>query len=145
MAAGPSPLIVLVAGETSGDNLGAHLIEALRARLPGARFAGIAGPRMLAAGCEPWERAENLAVMGLFEIASYFVVRRKRPELPTSRMHPWGPLTFLIMACALCILGAKDNPKGVLISFGIVAAMGLIYAVTRPKLVVPEPGATGEP
>jgi lipid-A-disaccharide synthase len=63
-----SPLIVLVAGETSGDNLGAHLIEALRARLPGARFAGIAGPRMIAAGCEPWQRAEDLAVMGLFEI-----------------------------------------------------------------------------
>jgi lipid-A-disaccharide synthase len=62
------PFIVLVAGETSGDNLGAHLIEALRARLPGARFAGIAGPRMVAAGCEAWERAEELAVMGLFEI-----------------------------------------------------------------------------
>ncbi|MGH8185531.1 MAG: lipid-A-disaccharide synthase [Steroidobacteraceae bacterium] len=62
------PLIVLVAGETSGDNLGAHLIEALRARLPNARFAGIAGPRMIAAGCEPWERAESLAVMGLFEV-----------------------------------------------------------------------------
>jgi len=62
------PLIILVAGETSGDNLGAHLIEALRARLPGARFAGIAGPRMIAAGCEAWERAEDLAVMGLFEI-----------------------------------------------------------------------------
>lgn len=63
-----SPLVVLVAGETSGDNLGAHLIEALRARLPGARFAGIPGPRMAAAGCEAWERAEDLAVMGLFEI-----------------------------------------------------------------------------
>ena len=62
------PFIVLVAGETSGDNLGAHLIEALRARLPDARFAGIAGPRMIAAGCEAWERAEDLAVMGLFEI-----------------------------------------------------------------------------
>lgn len=62
------PFIVLVAGETSGDNLGAHLIEALRARLPNARFAGIAGPRMIAAGCEPWERAESLAVMGLFEV-----------------------------------------------------------------------------
>jgi lipid-A-disaccharide synthase len=62
------PFIVLVAGETSGDNLGAHLIEALRARLPGARFAGIAGPRMIAAGCEAWQRAEDLAVMGLFEI-----------------------------------------------------------------------------
>lgn len=63
-----APLIVLVAGETSGDNLGAKLIEALRARVPDARFAGIAGPRMIAAGCEPWERAESLAVMGIFEI-----------------------------------------------------------------------------
>jgi lipid-A-disaccharide synthase len=63
-----SPLIVLVAGETSGDNLGGRLIEALRLRLPNARFAGIAGPRMIAAGCEPWERAESLAVMGIFEI-----------------------------------------------------------------------------
>lgn len=62
------PLIVLVAGEASGDNLGARLIESLRERLPDARFAGIAGPRMIAAGCEPWERAESLSVMGLFEI-----------------------------------------------------------------------------
>ena len=61
-------LIVLVAGEASGDNLGAQLIKALRQRLPQARFAGIAGPRMIAAGCEAWERAESLAVMGLFEI-----------------------------------------------------------------------------
>lgn len=60
--------IVLVAGEVSGDNLGAQLIEALRARLPRARFAGIAGPRMIAAGCEAWERIESLSVMGLFEI-----------------------------------------------------------------------------
>jgi lipid-A-disaccharide synthase len=63
-----SPLIVLVAGETSGDNLGAKLIHALRERLPDARFAGIAGPRMIAEGCEAWERVESLSVMGLFEI-----------------------------------------------------------------------------
>lgn len=61
-------LIVLVAGEQSGDNLGAQLIKALRQRLPQARFAGIAGSRMVAAGCEAWDRVENLSVMGLFEI-----------------------------------------------------------------------------
>lgn len=66
MSAGP--FIVLVAGETSGDNLGGRLIEALRLRLPNARFAGIAGPKMIAAGCEAWERADSLAVMGIFEI-----------------------------------------------------------------------------
>jgi APA family basic amino acid/polyamine antiporter len=84
-------------------------------------------------------------LMGLFEIASYFIVRRKRPDMPTSRAHPWGPLTFLLMAIALCTLGAKDNPTGVLTSFGIVAAMGLLYAVTRPKLIVREPGSPAGP
>jgi APA family basic amino acid/polyamine antiporter len=79
-----------------------------------------------------------MGVMGLFEIASYFVVRRKRPELPTSRFHPWGPLAFLLMSLALCILGAKDHPNGVLTSFGIVAAIAIVYALTRPKLLAPE-------
>src|SRR5262245_41912828 len=68
MGTGAPWRIVLVAGEVSGDNLGAQLIEALRARLPNAHFAGIAGPRMAAAGCEVWERIESLSVMGLFEI-----------------------------------------------------------------------------
>lgn len=67
-ASNRAPCIVLVAGEASGDNLGAKLIESLRQRLPNARFAGVAGPRMIEAGCEPWERAESLSVMGLFEI-----------------------------------------------------------------------------
>jgi lipid-A-disaccharide synthase len=62
---------VLVAGEQSGDNLGAKLIEAIRERLPHAQFAGIAGPRMAAAGCIVWEPAESLAVFGLFEIVPH--------------------------------------------------------------------------
>ncbi len=60
--------IALVAGEASGDILGAGLIEALAERLPSVRFEGVAGPRMVAAGCEPVFRAERLAVMGLSEI-----------------------------------------------------------------------------
>jgi len=76
-----APLIVLVAGEASGDNLGAQLITALRQRIPQARFAGIAGPRMIAAGCEAWERMENLSVMGLFEIIPHL------PRLLKIRRH----------------------------------------------------------
>jgi lipid-A-disaccharide synthase len=60
--------IGLVAGESSGDNLGAALIEAIATRAPGTRFVGVAGPRMQAAGCERLADAEELAVMGLFEV-----------------------------------------------------------------------------
>lgn len=59
--------IGLVAGEASGDLLGAGLIRALRERDPKVTFEGVAGPAMLAAGCEQWEPAESLAVMGLVE------------------------------------------------------------------------------
>jgi lipid-A-disaccharide synthase len=58
----------LAAGEASGDTLGAGLIEALRALVPDAQFVGMAGPKMIAAGCEPWYRAEEIAVMGFFEV-----------------------------------------------------------------------------
>jgi lipid-A-disaccharide synthase len=59
--------VALVAGETSGDLLGAGLIRALRARCPDAMFEGVAGPQMEAAGCTMLEPAETLAVMGLIE------------------------------------------------------------------------------
>ena len=89
------PLIVLVAGEASGDNLGAQLIEALRARVPHARFAGVAGPRMIAAGCEPWERAESLAVMGLIEVLPHLPrLLRIRREL-TARVLRERPAVYV--------------------------------------------------
>ncbi|MCH9692874.1 MAG: lipid-A-disaccharide synthase [Gammaproteobacteria bacterium] len=59
--------IALVAGESSGDVLGAGLIRAIRAQIPDAVFEGVAGPEMLAAGCDQLEPAESLAVMGLVE------------------------------------------------------------------------------
>lgn len=59
--------IGLVAGEASGDLLGAGLIRALRERVGNAAFEGVAGPAMLAEGCAQWEPAESLAVMGLVE------------------------------------------------------------------------------
>jgi lipid-A-disaccharide synthase len=71
-ASATRPLRVgLVAGEASGDTLGADLINALRRFAPDTQFFGIAGPKMQTAGCETWEPAESLAVMGLFEIVRH--------------------------------------------------------------------------
>jgi len=67
-----SPVIALVAGETSGDQLGAALIEQLRAHYPGARFVGIGGSRMGEAGVDAWWDSGDLAVMGLFEVLAHF-------------------------------------------------------------------------
>jgi lipid-A-disaccharide synthase len=61
----------LVAGEASGDNLGGPLIRALAESAQGSRFFGVAGPRMCAAGCEPWYPSDALAVMGLAEIVRH--------------------------------------------------------------------------
>lgn len=60
--------IAIVAGEASGDLLGAGLITALRARYPEAQFEGVAGPQMIAAGCQALYPVETLSVMGLVEV-----------------------------------------------------------------------------
>ncbi|MBS0383107.1 MAG: lipid-A-disaccharide synthase [Proteobacteria bacterium] len=58
----------MIAGEDSGDLLGADLIEALRARFPRASFVGVGGPRMRAAGFDAWHDVSELSVMGFAEV-----------------------------------------------------------------------------
>jgi lipid-A-disaccharide synthase len=60
--------IGIVAAEPSGDVLAAGLMGALRSRLPGVRFEGVAGPLMCASGIDRWEAMDQLSVMGLFEV-----------------------------------------------------------------------------
>ncbi|GAP66531.1 lipid-A-disaccharide synthase [Mizugakiibacter sediminis] len=62
------PVFALIAGEASGDLLGADLVAALRRRHPQARFVGIGGPRMAAQGFEAWHDIAALSVMGLAEV-----------------------------------------------------------------------------
>ncbi len=67
--------IAIVAGEVSGDMLGAALVAAVRRRYPDAGFYGIAGPRMIAAGAETLVPMEKLSVRG------YVEALRALPEL----------------------------------------------------------------
>ncbi len=72
------PLIYLVAGEASGDILGARLMAAISAQQPGARFAGVGGPRMTELGLQSLFPLDDLAVMGLVEIVPRIQLIRRR-------------------------------------------------------------------
>ncbi|MDQ6917502.1 MAG: lipid-A-disaccharide synthase [Pseudomonadota bacterium] len=63
--------IGMVAGEASGDALGADLIHAVRERVPDIRFAGIGGPRMEGAGCELWYPMSKLSLRGYAEVLTH--------------------------------------------------------------------------
>jgi lipid-A-disaccharide synthase len=90
-----APIIALVAGEASGDQLGAALISRLREKYPRAQFAGIGGRQMQAAGMDAWWDAEELAVFGLFEVVSHFPrLLRLRRELH-KRLLALSPDVFI--------------------------------------------------
>ncbi len=85
----------MVAGEASGDLLGAHLIAALRARRPALRFAGIGGPRMQRQGFESLYPMERLGVRGYAEVLGrYREIMRMRRAL-VQRLLADPPAMFI--------------------------------------------------
>lgn len=64
-------IIALVAGEASGDQLGAALMRAIQSSKPDTRFVGIGGPLMQAAGMDCWWDTGQLSIMGLVEVISH--------------------------------------------------------------------------
>lgn len=87
--------IGIVAGEASGDLLGAGLVEAIRARHPDAEFRGIPGPLMRAAGVEAVFDADELSVMGLFEVLGRLprLIKVRRDLI--ADMKTWLPDVFV--------------------------------------------------
>ncbi len=71
--------IAIVAGEASGDILGAALMRELKSRLPTLQFNGIGGERMQAEGCQSRYPLERLSVMGIVAIL------KRLPELWSAR------------------------------------------------------------
>jgi lipid-A-disaccharide synthase len=87
----PVRRVYLVAGELSGDNLGAGLMQALRDRHPDVEFRGIGGPRMIAAGINSRFPLETLSVMGLVEVIKHLPgLVRVRRELRRDALA-WQP------------------------------------------------------
>ena len=112
----PAPRIALVAGESSGDQLAAHLMAALKEKLPQVSFVGIGGPNMRAQGMEVWWPLEKLAVMGYVEVLKRYreisgirraLKARLRAEKPDLFIGVDAPDFNLDLEIALRMKGVK--------------------------------------
>jgi len=101
----------IVAGESSGDTLGAALIHSLRTRVPGLRCFGVAGPKMIAQGCEPWAASEELAMMGFTEPLLHLPRLLKLRSMLTSRLTALRPDVFVGIDAPAFNLGLEKRLK----------------------------------
>ena len=105
--------VAIVAGEASGDLLGAALVRAVRERFPDTEFYGIAGPRMISAGARTVVPMEKLSVRG------YVEAMRSLPELLRIRSSLASQLVGTGLGIAIALSG------GLLIYGALKATLGL--------------------
>lgn len=91
---------VLVAGEASGDQLGAALISALKTRFAEAQFLGVGGPAMCQAGLEPWFDIDSFSVNGFVEPLI---------KLPSLILKLWQLKRRTLEAQPVCFIGIDFN------------------------------------
>jgi lipid-A-disaccharide synthase len=91
----PPPLIYLVAGEASGDALGAGLMRSLRAIRPGIRFAGIGGEAMRQEGLTSLFPYGDLSIMGFSEVLPHIPALLRRLRETTSDVAARQPVAVV--------------------------------------------------
>jgi lipid-A-disaccharide synthase len=109
------PVIYLVAGEASGDVLGARLMVALRRRRPEVGFAGVGGERMEAEGLSSLFPMRELSLMGLLEVVPNLrrITRRMAmAEADILARRPAALVTIDVPSFALRLAG-RVRPRGV--------------------------------
>jgi lipid-A-disaccharide synthase len=108
---GQAPLIAILAGEDSGDQLGADLIVALRQRYPQARFIGIGGARMQAQGFESWYDIHELSLFGFSEVIRHLPRLLKLRKGLVSRLLKAQPAVVIGIDAPDFNLGVEQRLK----------------------------------
>ena len=83
--------LFLLAGEASGDRLGAELMRGLRQLKPDVRFRGIAGPEMQSEGLNSLFDMAELSVMGLAEVLPKYFALKRRLDQTVAEVLAWKP------------------------------------------------------
>ncbi len=96
--------LFLIAGEPSGDRLGAALMAGLKALSPGVTFQGIGGPMMQAEGLESLFPMEELSVMGLVEVLpKYFALKRRMAQAAEAMLASGAQAMITIDSPDFCL------------------------------------------
>ncbi|EEW25102.1 lipid-A-disaccharide synthase, partial [Rhodobacter ferrooxidans] len=106
----------LIAGEPSGDRLGAALMAGLKALSPGVQFAGVGGPAMQAEGLQSLFPMQELSVMGIAEVLpKYFALKRRISQAAKAALD-YGPAALITIdspdfCLRVAALVKRGNPR----------------------------------